>query len=214
MFCHNCGAKAHGAYCSQCGTKIVSGEGEPEPTPPVHGGNDDDWVNEIRYEVLLNKRNVRDLIAQHAAQYQKRMSAEEFLGLCDKAFSSVPGLSLTKIGAIAQPLFADLGVKTGKNRVEVLNAPPGRVIVAILCSLARRGQSMSHVDQAQDGCLIRAALPSDMWSFAGDLLITVKRHGQGTAVEAATAIKGQLYDWGKSKRILSALFEDISGSRI
>jgi hypothetical protein len=49
-----------------------------------------------------------------------------------------------------------------------------------------------------------------MWSFAGDIVITVERQKEGTSVEAATVIKGQVFDWGKSKRLLNSLFEDIS----
>lgn len=137
------------------------------------------------------------------------MSGEDFLALCDKVFKPIPGVTLSKIGAIAQPVFADLGVKTGKTRTERFLIPPGKVIVATLCSLARHGQSLHHVEQGQDGCFLRAGLPSDLFSFAGDLLVTIQRQDQGTTVEAATAIKGQLYDWGKSKRILNALFEEI-----
>ena len=49
-----------------------------------------------------------------------------------------------------------------------------------------------------------------MWSFAGDIVIIVERQKEGTSVEAATVIKGQVFDWGKSKRLLNSLFEDIS----
>lgn len=208
MFCHQCGAKAQGAYCSQCGTKLVTPDGTLEPSPTTQEETDD-WCQEVRYDALLKYERIREVIARNASQCQKRMSGEEFLALCDKAFAPVPGLSLAKIGAIAQPLLADLGVKTGKTRKERVEAPPGKVIVAALCSLARRGQSLQDVQQGQDGCLLRAGLPSDLFSLAGDLLVTVQRQDQGTAVEAATVIKGQLYDWGKSKRILSTLYEDI-----
>lgn len=209
MFCHQCGAKAHGAYCSHCGMKIMPAEGEPQPLPQVHDADDDGWVNEVRYELLLKHSNVRIAIEKHASQCRKCMSAEDFLGLCDKAFSPIPGVSLTKLAAIAQPLFADLGVKTGKTRTESFKAPPGKIIVAVLCSLARHGQTLHNVEQAEDGCLFRASLPSDLWSFKGELLVTVQRQVPSTLVEAATIIRGQLYDWGKSKRAMDALLEDI-----
>jgi hypothetical protein len=85
----------------------------------------------------------------------------------------------------------------------------GKALVAAVCSLARHGQALNKVEQGQDGCLLKAGIPSDMWSFAGDFLITVQRQEQGASAEAATVIKGQLYDWGKSKRILTELFNDI-----
>jgi hypothetical protein len=75
--------------------------------------------------------------------------------------------------------------------------------------LARHGQPLNRVEQGQDGCLLNAAISYDIWSFAGDFLVTVQRQDQGSSVEAATVIKAQLYDWGKSKRILTNLFNDI-----
>ncbi|RMD62953.1 hypothetical protein D6833_06235 [Candidatus Parcubacteria bacterium] len=161
--------------------------------------------------MLLRQPEVRDLIARHSSQSPKRMSADDFLELCDRAFVPLTGVSLAEIGAIVQPVYAALGVKTGKVRRAFFAAPVGKVLVAALCSLARHGQPLHKVEQGQDGCLLKAGIPSDMWSFAGDLVITVQRVEQGATVEAATVIKGQLYDWGKSKRILTALFDDIKG---
>lgn len=204
MFCHQCGAKAHGNFCTACGTRLGAPEREPEPLLQ-------DWSDEIRYEVLLRQPEVRDLIARHAAQSKKRVSGEEFLELCDKAFIPIIGVSVAKIGAIALPLYARLGIKTGKTLQDRFEAPAGKLLVAALCSMARNGQTLQKVEQGEDGCLLNAKLPSDIWSFAGDILLTVERKENGTRVEAATVIKGQLYDWGKSKRILAALFEDLKG---
>ncbi|MGH7493487.1 MAG: zinc ribbon domain-containing protein [bacterium] len=202
MFCHQCGVEAQGAYCSHCGAKLITTAQGHEPLPQ-------DWANEVRYDVLLRRPEVRDLIARHASQSQKRMSADDFLELCDKAFIPLAGVSLAKIGAIVQPIYAALGIKTGKTRKELFSKPVGKVLVAAISSLARHGQPLNKVEQGQDGCLLKAGIPSDMWSFAGDFLITVERREQGPSVEAVTVIKGQLYDWGKSKRILTELFNDI-----
>ena len=202
MYCHQCGAKAYGTYCSNCGAKLIANDSHLGPLPQ-------DWADEIRYEVLLSRPEVRDLIARQASQSQKRMSADDFLELCDKAFVPLTGVSLAKIGAILQPIYAKLGVKTGKTRKEFYTAPAGKVLVAAICSLARRGEPLNKVEQGLDGCLLKAGIPSDMWSFAGDFLITIQREEQGTSVEAVTIIKGQLYDWGKSKHILKELFDDI-----
>jgi hypothetical protein len=68
---------------------------------------------------------------------------------------------------------------------------------------------LKQVRQGTDGCLFEAELPSDMWSFAGDLFIEVRKEGTGTVAEARTVIKGQLFDWGKSKRCLEELLSDL-----
>ncbi len=203
MYCHQCGAKVNGNYCSRCGAKITTANSDFEPFPK-------DWANEIRYETLLRHPEVRDLIARHASQSQKSMSADDFLKLCDKAFVPITGVSLALIGAIVKPIYVNLGIKTGKTRRKLFTLPAGKVLVAAICSLARHGQPLNKVIQGQDGCVLQVGLPSDMWSFAGDFLITVQRQEEGSSVEAATVIKGQLYDWGKSKRILKKLFNDIT----
>jgi hypothetical protein len=48
-----------------------------------------------------------------------------------------------------------------------------------------------------------------MWSFEGELVISFRRLSNGTQIAAATKIRGQLYDWGKSKQQLEQLFGDI-----
>ncbi len=202
MYCHRCGAEVHGLYCSHCGTRVLS---DSAATPPERG-----WIDEIRYDVLLRHSDVRELIARYAARSPQRMSAEDFLELCDKAFVPVAGVSLVKVCAMTQPISAALGVKTGKRRKEFFTVPAGKVLVAVLCSLARHGQPIDTVEQGIDGCLLKAVLPSDIWSFEGEFLVTVQRLDQGTSVEAATHVRGQLFDWGKSGRAIRTLFNDIS----
>jgi hypothetical protein len=167
-----------------------------------------DWHHEIRYDVLLHFGEVRDLIARYAAQSRKVMSGEQFLELCDKAFKPLSGVSLSAVVSIAAPIYSRLGIRTGKAQAEAVPKPTGKVLVATVCSLARYGRRLKEVHQAQDGCVIEAALPSDIWSLEGELVISLRRHGAGTLVEASTKIPGQLYDWGKSKQCLSQLFED------
>jgi hypothetical protein len=53
-----------------------------------------------------------------------------------------------------------------------------------------------------------------MWTFGGNALVTIQREDNGVSVEAATVIRGQKFDWGKSKRFLSALFDDIRQSSV
>jgi hypothetical protein len=84
------------------------------------------------------------------------------------------------------------------------------VIVGVLCSLARRGEEISSVRQAEDGCTIEAVTPSSPVSFAGTLVISVRRDGAGVRVDAATTIRGQMFGWGRGKACLGNLFDDIA----
>lgn len=200
MFCSNCGAEASGKFCSQCGAAL---ERSVAPADPVI----DDWSQLVDYATLIRIPTVRDKIASHASQAPTRLSGEDFLALCDKVVSL--GVPLAKIGAVGQSMYARLGVKTGKERSETLSTPPGTTIVAALCSLAWRGHLLQDVQQFEDGVHLKAELPSDIWSFQGDLLVDVRRSETGTRMDGATNIQGQIFDWGKSSRCLRTLFEDV-----
>ena len=201
MYCSNCGAEATGNFCSKCGTSF-SNVGRP-----VKSSNNSDWSNEVRYEVLVRIPEVREKISRHAGMAKKGFSSEEFLAFMDKI--APLGFSIEKLGSVVQPIYSQLGIKTGKEQMEIIASPPGTVIVSTICSLARHGQVLQRVNQFDDGCLIEAVLPSDMWSFEGNVLASIRSEGIGSRVEVATVIKGQLFDWGKSKRCLETIFTDI-----
>lgn len=203
MFCSDCGEKASGKFCSSCGKPLVQ-SAQADTTSAS------DWSVLTDYESLIRVPEVRDRIARHAARSKKRLSGEEFLECCDKVLAPLTGgVPLTVIANIAQPLGEKLGLKTGRTRCERLAERPGTVIVATLCSLAENGQKLGEVDQAIYGCTMRAAIPSDLWSLRGDLIVTVRAEGNTTVIEAGLTIPGQLYDWGKSQRALDQLFADV-----
>jgi hypothetical protein len=205
MFCSECGAQADGRYCWSCGKPLRQEAPADVPTLPV------DWTKITDYQTLLRLPEVRERIARHAARATKRLSGEQFLEICDKLVSPLAGgVSLTAIAALAQPLTERLGIKTGKSRTEHFREPPGAMLVAVLCSLAQNGQELRHVDQADGGCMIQALLPSDLWSFAGELIVAVRAKQTGTEIEVAATVKGQYYDWGKSRRAIDQLFNDVA----
>jgi len=212
MYCHQCGTKAHGNFCSNCGTRLIAPEPAPANGPDIPPPPLADWSHELRYDILLLQPEVRQRIAENASRSQKKMTGEQFLALSDKALQPIIGVSLETVTSIAIPLYSALGIQTGKNQKTTFTAPPGKTIVACLCALARRGQELDKVEQGEDGCVLKATIPSDVFSFSGELLITIQHHAPRTTVEAGTIIKGQLYDWGKSKRILEKFFQDIQAN--
>jgi len=207
MFCSRCGSEASGNFCSKCGAALA----KPAESSPASGDgahSSDDWENEVRYDVLMQRPEVREMLARQAAAAPKRASAEDFLAGADK-WLKLP-VPLAVVSDIMQPLYARLGVRTGKVRRESLPLPPGRVLVNVMATMARHGYHPTTVQQARDGCSIEALVPSDLRSFEGSLLVTVSRAAGGTNVEAATTIKGQLFDWGKSRAILDEFFNDLT----
>ena len=156
----------------------------------------------------MRRPEVREMLARQAAVAPKRASAEDFLASADKWLK--PQVPLEMISEVLVPLYSRLGVRTGKEHREHLALPPGRVIVNVMAMLARSGFHPKTVQQAQDGCTIEAIVPSDFRSFEGSLVVTVRRDAHGTEVEAAMVIKGQLFDWGKSRAILDEFFADLT----
>jgi hypothetical protein len=213
MFCSQCGAKAAGKFCSACGAPLLAiapatNLDDHDPQPPI------DWKNSVNYETLLQVPEVRDRIAKSAAQSKKHMTGEEFLDMYGAALGKLSGVPLPmgKMAPFFQSMGARLGFKTGKSRTQLIAAPPGSVLVALLCSLARHGREVRSVQQLADGCVLTAALPSDLFALEGDLILGVARHPGGTRIDARTDIQGQWFDWGKSTRCLDDLFRDLTAA--
>jgi hypothetical protein len=172
-----------------------------------------EWSDIIDCQALLAIPAVRDQIARAASQAKKGISGEEILETFGKAMSKFAGLPvslpMTGLAHFAQATYAKMGIKTGKSRVEFVAEPTGRVIVELLCSLARHGRELRGVHQMIDGVILVAALPSDLFALEGNLFLMITRVQGGTQVEARTEIPGQIFDWGKSNRCLDALFAEL-----
>lgn len=214
MYCSHCGTPGSGNFCTNCGTRHASApppaRDEPVslPVPPA------DWSREARYDVLVAHPEVRDLLAQAGRNTHLNISAESCLKVYDKFVAkAVGGIELSELSTIVVPLFVRMGVRTSKQRNELIVAPVGRTIVAVLCSLASRGNAIKDVHQASDGCAIEAVLPSDVWSWEGTLLVSVVAEGDRSRLDARTTVGGQMFDWGKSVRWLDHLVSDVQSFR-
>ncbi|MDR3635895.1 MAG: zinc ribbon domain-containing protein [Isosphaeraceae bacterium] len=211
MYCSHCGTPGSDNFCTNCGTRLAPALAQTpfdEPARPV------DWSREVRYDVLVAHPEVRDLLARASGGNHWNVSAETCLKLYDKFLAkAVGGIELGELATIVVPLFTRMGVRATKQRTATIAAPAGRTIVAVLCSLAARGNTIKDVHQARDGCAIEAVLPSDVWSWEGTLLVTVVAAGDRSHLEARTTIGGQMYDWGKSERRLDFLVSDVQSFR-
>jgi hypothetical protein len=202
MFCSNCGKPASGNFCAYCGHKLnLPVDDEILTVLPA------DWSHEVRYDILTKIPEVRERLGRAAAAVRKSLTGEDYAKIFDKVFS--PGVPLSKVIEIAQPLYASWGIQTGKTRSGFIPTPTGKVIVDVLCTLARTNRTLKNVRQATDGCVLEASLPSDLMSLEGEIVLSIRRETEGTHIDAATKIPGQLYDWGKSNRCLHKLFDDL-----
>jgi hypothetical protein len=210
MFCSECGVKAAGKYCWSCGQALQSGGKTTDVADAVSIVPPTDWRCSLNCQSIMAVPEVRDRIQRAAATSKTKLTGEEFMEFFDSVGSALTGgVPLKLIAKISQPISEKMGLKTGKDRQEQVDESPGAVLVAILCSLAQNGQRVQHVEQFDGACKLQVSLPSDIWSLKGDLTVTVRAQSPGTAIEATLTIPGQLYDFGKSGRVLDRLFADI-----
>lgn len=209
-FCSQCGHPAVGKYCVECGAKLVAPEEGSTPSPHEQKLIEEvvtNWQEEHRYDVLIKVPEVREMIQFQTNTAVVGMTGEELMSIFDKVIGH--GVPMAKLAKVIQPLYASWGIHTHKERKEYVNAPIGRVMVRLLCSLAHFGQKIKSVQQADDGCCIHAVLLSDVWALEGDLIVTVSKHNRGANVTAVTHIGGSYFDWGKSKASLERLFKHL-----
>jgi len=84
---------------------------------------------------------------------------------------------------------------------------PSAVRAVVFALSAMRYQITSAFDTAA-GAYVEAAMPGDFFAASGTLkidLLEADESGKPTRMIAATEIKGQMFDWGKSKRALTEL---------
>lgn len=201
MFCSNCGKPASGNFCSGCGHALQAEFADPADVVLL------DWSNEVNYELLIAVPEVRDRIAAAGRLHRKQMSAEQFLKVYDLVVPT--GVPMEKLIDFARPLYSKLGMNMDKTTSRRLSMPAGKALVGALCAMAKNGTELQSVEQAEDGCTLNANMPSSIWSFAGDLRVSVQRDGRATLVETNIKIPGQKFDWGKSQRLMDDLFDSI-----
>lgn len=207
MYCSECGVKASGKFCHNCGQILHAPDSTPASQNEGVNQQNENWEHDPRYETIIQVDAVRKVITHHAENAPKIISGEAILAVYDKVMSSP--IPLEKLAAVVQPLYESWGIRTGKDRQEFVNTPIGRGIARCLCSMARHGQKLQNVEQHNQGCILTAELPSSVCSLKGTLTISLQTCQAQTQVAAKTSIPGQMYDWGKSDRCLQQLFEDL-----
>lgn len=220
MFCTQCGAQAapEHRFCAGCGARlegVVADATGSAPAEAAPAGPLEDWRETTNYRVVLGHPEVKALIAEASKATKAGMSAEEFLKLAQPVLNAAGagGVSMKLIAEIATPIYARMGVKTGKDAKNGYATPYGRVLAAILCSLASRSQTLIAVQEGTDGCVVQAEIPSSLTTWKGKLTLSVERKPEGTLVTSAVVFEGQSSDWGRSRRVLEELHQDILNYR-
>jgi len=109
-----------------------------------------------------------------------------------------------------QTFYSNLGIKKESEVSSDFPFSYQEALVAVLCSLASRSQPLRDLRDASNGFVVDAQLPASVWAWKGDFIITLENVNGGTRVCATINIPGQMFDWGKSNRTISNMFEDVN----
>lgn len=227
MFCVHCGGDGAGRFCPTCGQRQpLSGAAQPNPNRAAEDispenvteevteevieaviADEEPWAESIHYQRVLDHPESRRRIAAAGRGASPGVTGEDLLAVFD-AVSPI-GFSLGKFTQAILPIYDKLGIKTSQQAQATFDAPPGRVLSAILCTLAGRSLEIREVRQGSDRCSLHAQIPAGLVTNRGHLSILVERQGGGVHVSLTIHISGQWYDWGKSTRLMDALLADI-----
>ena len=215
MFCTQCGRKfgETDRFCAGCGAPKAASEAASPSTPKIPETDPSlDWRASMVPREIMGHPEVRARIEAATGANPRGMSAEQFYEFARPVMmitGAGPAPPLKLIKDISLPISAKLGMKTSRDMAQGFRNTFGETLAAILCSLASRSQPLEDITEATNGCVIRSKMLSSIWSWEGDLLITLESKEEGTLMTAAITVPGQLSDMGQSKRVLKALVEDV-----
>jgi hypothetical protein len=170
------------------------------------------WTESLQYDVVLASPEPRKRISAASRDARKGVTGEDLLAVFD-AVSPI-GFSLGKLSNAILPIYDKLGIKIDRESQALFDAPPGRVILAVLCTLATKSLAIADVRQDSSRCSLSADLPWGLMTNPGKLHALIMADDPYIRVSIAMRISGQWYDFGKTKRLIDEMFEAIHGDLI
>ncbi|NUP30920.1 MAG: hypothetical protein HOU01_04285 [Streptomycetaceae bacterium] len=171
-----------------------------------------DWRVEFRYGALMAQPEAMGRLEQAAARGKKRLTAREFMERGQQARDvwellggSFDGLEKQVSNLLGSALGRALGFEINKVHTAPYPQPVGMVLVGVSCAMAETGYRLTQVLQGTDGCVLEAALPRNWATKEGSVVCAVAGNAQQAQVQSAVKVTGQLYDWGRGKRVLADL---------
>ena len=204
MYCFRCGASGVGAYCPACGQdQSASDRSESETIAEATLA----WSESINYELIIAHPEVRQHLSTIRPRTMRGLTGEDLLSVFD-AVSPI-GFSLGKLTSAVLPIYDKLGINTQHQTETEFGTPAGRLMLAVLSSLAYKSLAIDAVEQGTNQCLLTVKIPSGLITNRGQTSILLERLSAAVRVVMSTTLSAQLYDWGKSKRLQQELLELI-----
>jgi hypothetical protein len=214
MFCTQCGRQFGETdnFCAGCGAPRSSATSPPpEETDPGI-----DWRASTDPRLIMNHPEVRARVEKVTGANPQGMTAERFYELARPVMmitGAGPAPPLKLLKDVALPLYAKFGVKSHTELSQGFRNSFGETLAAVFCSLASRSQPVEDIADATDGCVVTSKMASSIWSWEGKMVVTLEARPEGTLLKAAITVPGQTSDWGKAKRVLQDLIDDVGKYR-
>lgn len=199
MYCHKCGTKASGKHCLNCGTLIIT-----EDSYIIES-----WRSTTDLTKIARHPEVLKLIDKYSNLKGSKHSFDSLLSKFDLVFGSVTGLSIGYVTEIFVPIMKRLGLKTSKSSEIESTDSMQETFVKLLCVLYKNKYQIEEFYKAKDGAILIAKIESNMQSWGGNIVITLTNAKNSVEVMIQSVMKGQLYDWGRSKKIVHRIIKDL-----
>ena len=109
---------------------------------------------------------------------------------------------------VSDTLWSNLGVKNQQRFAHDFNGEYGVVTARFLQAVVHHGCHVAAAWDTANGCFVEIKLPVDVLSMRGTYGADIIDGSFGSVrVEIASQTKGQLFDWGKSKRLAEQIFD-------
>ena len=153
---------------------------------------------------VLKHPSCAEMITEAVKKHRGGMSAEEFLDNFTVGF--LPAAAVGKQIAQKSSLKS---VTAGKTRC---TTNYGYVCLGLLCCLVEQGLLPNKISEAVKAreCLIVADVPSSPLTWNGEFSARIIGQPMNYNVEATVTFRGQMFSWGRGKRIIAKVFADLA----
>lgn len=152
---------------------------------------------------LLDHPRCVELVGSALAGAPRSRSAEEFV-------SDLP-LRLRLTAGVGQRLGEEMGLQSRTEDTATFSGSYGHLLLGLLCGMAEQRIPLAGAEEPHRGedCVLVGTVPSSPLSGAGELAAHVVGEPPEYRIEAFVTFKGQKFAWGRGKRILRRLFQDV-----
>jgi hypothetical protein len=154
-----------------------------------------DTVTRNSIQKIIAGQNYSSVSGQSEAEIVKSLSS--LLPLPEAMF-----MTTVKLG---QTLGTMLGLKSRQQCEKSYSCSYDKAVLSYFLATKQMELNIQTLYDTQKGSILEIKLPTDVFSFGGQLKIVINEEPQHIRVQATTEIKGQMFDWGKGSRILKEL---------